>query len=193
MNFDLIVNYLYENTDSTTYDKEILKYGLEVLIYNIFTIFNMIFISVLFNKVDFGLVFIPIFTVLRLMIGGFHCKTVIGCTILMITIYVNIIMLNNFANFQHLLTFIAPILIFLLIFIKQCDENIIHLLNYNVCYKYFLIVLYSISYIILDRKNIFNASFSALLIVEIMYLMNLIKIRIKYKKHLDNVFEKRSL
>ena len=38
MNFKNIVNKLCSQFDSKAYDQDILKYGLEVLIYNLFTI-----------------------------------------------------------------------------------------------------------------------------------------------------------
>ena len=42
MNFKNIVNKLCSQFDSKAYDQDILKYGLEVLIYNLFTILILI-------------------------------------------------------------------------------------------------------------------------------------------------------
>ena len=57
MNFKNIVNKLCSQFDSKAYDQDILKYGLEVLIYNLFTILILIVLSILFQNCGFGLYF----------------------------------------------------------------------------------------------------------------------------------------
>lgn len=171
----IIINYLCSQFDSSEFDKEILQYGLEVLLYNLLTITILFVLSFLFHNLYFGFIFIPIFTILRILIGGFHCKTIYGCTSLMITIYCSINFVNTFVAFQNALKYLAVILIFILFFIKQCDKNTLHLKNYDIYYKYVLIALFTFLYFIFINSQAFYPIFSALLVVELMYYANVIK------------------
>lgn len=94
MKISSIIEFLCNQFDSEQYDKDILKYGLEVLIYNTLTIAILIILSLIYNNLYFGLIFIPVFSILRITIGGFHCKTVFGCTSLMIIIYTIVFFFN---------------------------------------------------------------------------------------------------
>ena len=70
MNFKNIVNKLCSQFDSKAYDQDILKYGLEVLIYNLFTILILIVLSILFQNCGFGL-FYTYFLYIENYIGRF--------------------------------------------------------------------------------------------------------------------------
>ena len=175
MNFKNFINKLCSQFDSKAYDQDILKYGLEVIIYNLFTILILIILSILFKNYKFGLYFIPTFCLLRITLGGFHCKTIFGCTFLMITIYSLTNILSKEIFYYNLLKIISPILIILLFIIKPCEENTIHLKNYNIYYKYILIFLFSLILLIFKNHSQILGLFSALFITEIMYFLNIIK------------------
>ncbi|WP_081652940.1 accessory gene regulator B family protein [Candidatus Stoquefichus massiliensis] len=170
----LIINYLFNKIGDNHYDKEVLLYGLEVLVYNIFTLFLLIIISLIFKNYYFGFFFIPVFSILRITIGGYHCKTIYGCTTLMAVIYslTNILMQFNYYNL--ILKIISPFLIFVLLFIKPSVENRINFGQFDVYYKYLLQVLFILFYFVLFNSTAFSPVFSALLIVEIMYQLYLI-------------------
>lgn len=148
IDFSRIIDYLCNKFDSSEYDKEILQYGLEVFIYNLFTLFMLIFMSILYHNIRFGIIFIPLFCCLRLMIGGFHCKTVIGCSSLMITIYTSINFISYNPVYISLLYKVAFLLIIMILFIKQCKENTIKIRQYNVIYKYVIAIIFVILYYI---------------------------------------------
>ena len=73
MNFKNIVNKLCSQFDSKAYDQDILKYGLEVLIYNLFTILILIVLSILFQNCGFGLYFIPTFCIFQTAFEYWNC------------------------------------------------------------------------------------------------------------------------
>lgn len=179
MNFKNIVNKLCSQFDSKAYDQDILKYGLEVLIYNLFTILILIVLSILFQNCGFGLYFIPTFCILRITLGGFHCKTIYGCTSLMVIIYSLTNILSKEIFYHNLLKIASPILIILLFIIKPCEENTLHLKNYNIYYKYLLIIIFSLVLIISKNKILNLGMFSALFVTELMYY-------IKYIINLEN-------
>lgn len=171
----MIVDYLYQQLDSPQYDKEILLYGLKVLIYNFFTLFLMFTIGFLMNEVAFALIFVPIFALLRIFIGGYHSKTIINCTCLMATIYISVNIIKNLTIYQLLLPYISVILIIYLFFIRQTKENTIHLNSFELQFKYLLIVFFSACYFMLQNSIYFIPVFSALLVVELMYIAKKIK------------------
>lgn len=179
MNFKNIVNKLCSQFDSKAYDQDILKYGLEVLIYNLFTILILIVLSILFQNCGFGLYFIPTFCILRITLRGFHCKTIYGCTSLMVIIYSLTNILSKEIFYHNLLKIASPILIILLFIIKPCEENTLHLKNYNIYYKYLLIIIFSLVLIISKNKILNLGMFSALFVTELMYY-------IKYIINLEN-------
>lgn len=174
MNFKNIVNKLCSQFDSKAYDQDILKYGLEVLIYNLFTILILIVLSILFQNCGFGLYFIPTFCILRITLGGFHCKTIYGCTSLMVIIYSLTNILSKEIFYHNLLKIASPILIILLFIIKPCEENTLHLKNYNIYYKYLLIIIFSLVLIISKNKILNLGMFSALFVTELMYYIKYI-------------------
>lgn len=175
MKISNIIDYLCNQFDSQEYDKEILQYGLGVLIYNFITIVILFLMSILFQNLKFGLIFIPIFCLLRMTIGGFHCKKLHTCLMLMITLYSLILILIETHNYRTLLHTIAPLLIFSLLFIKPCEKNTIHFHQHAIGYKYFLVIFFSFMHVTFKLKFSFIPIFSALLLVEILYSMQIAK------------------
>lgn len=169
MNLDNIIDYLCKQFDSGEYNKEILKYGLQVLIYNLFTILIILTISILFENLQFGLMFLIFFGTLRVSFGGFHCKTLIGCTTLMTSISILVNILSKIVIYKNIIELLALIMIGLLFFIKPCKENTFKLKYYNVCYKYIFIFIFLLINTNYKNSIIFVPAFSALLFAEIMY------------------------
>ena len=172
-NFEKIINYISNYTDSSAFDTETVKYGLQVFIYNLFTIILLFTLSIAFNNIIFGLIFILFFCILRIVIGGFHCKTIIGCTSLMIFIYsiINFLSKNNL--YQDILYYISILLILIILFIKPYAENTLNLKTKLKYYRNILIIFFIITFLFFDNATVFfTAVFSALFITEIMYVLN---------------------
>lgn len=110
-----ISDLLIKKSNSNIYNKEIVEYGLQVLIFNSFTILTILFISYLFSDITFGFFFLITFGFLRITIGGFHAKTIYRCTLMMISIMlINLLLRNNQIYFTILKIFsIISILIFI--------------------------------------------------------------------------------
>ena len=176
-NFEKFINYISKYTDLSLFDNNALKYGLQVLVYNIFTIVLLLVVSIIFNNIIFSLIFIPIFCILRITIGGFHCKTIIGCTLLMASIYSIINILSKNIMYQKTLYYISLPLVLFLMIIKPSSKNTINLKNNYICYKYILITFLLIIFLFFSNiTNFFTPIFSALLITEIMYILNFINL-----------------
>ncbi len=173
MKIDNVIDFLVSQIDGNEFDRDILKYGLEVLVFNTLTLFILIFLTILFKNYLFGFIFIPIFCFLRITIGGFHCKTIYACTLLMITIYSTINYLSKILLFQNILHIISPLLIFLILFIPPCEENTIHLGNHYIFYKYILFIFFSIVFFANYKGIYFTPTFSSLLVVLLMYIIRI--------------------
>lgn len=171
MRIDFIINFLLNQFDSSNFDKDVLKYGLQVVIYNAFTIVLLVLLSIICNKLFFGLLFIPIFCGLRITIGGFHCKTLIGCISSMTLIYILILFLSNIDLFNTFLIYVSPLLILLLLFVKSCEENTIHINTYLIHYNYVLIIIFTLLYTLFYKSIFFTPIYSALFVAEITYIL----------------------
>lgn len=172
--FRFVIDFLCQQFNNDEFDKDVLNYGLEVLLYNIFTIVILIILTIMFKNYLFGLYFIPIFCILRITLGGYHCKTVYGCTLTMITIYSLVNVISNTIWYEYIIHVISIFLILGLLFIKPCEENTLHLKKYDILYKYIFIVIFSLSLICFFESENFIPIFTALFVVELMYLANII-------------------
>ncbi|MCB8569027.1 accessory gene regulator B family protein [Faecalibacillus faecis] len=62
-------------------DIDIFNYGIFVILYNMFLIFNILIIGLFFYKFSFALQFLLFWTPYRIFIGGSHCSTPLRCWI----------------------------------------------------------------------------------------------------------------
>ncbi|WP_050637046.1 accessory gene regulator B family protein [Candidatus Stoquefichus sp. SB1] len=166
-----ISDLLIKKSNSNIYNKEIVEYGLQVLIFNSFTILTILFISYLFSDITFGFFFLITFGFLRITIGGFHAKTIYRCTLMMISIMlINLLLRNNQIYFTILKIFsIISILIFIYLHPSKKNTLSIKLKNFNLLTFFCFLIIYIITF---NKNEIFIPIFSALLTVEILYFIN---------------------
>lgn len=86
-----VIDYLCSKSYIKENEKNFYLYGLKVLILNLTSIFISWIIAILFKNTFFGLLFLLCFTIIRVNLGGYHCKTSSKCMIsfLIINIIVN--------------------------------------------------------------------------------------------------------
>ena len=99
---DKIKNRIISNNE-TEYDYDIIKYGFEVLFFNIISTSLLLFITIYTNELCFGSTFIIVFSLLRVKFGGFHCKTPLRCLLTMFVIFYSIILFKNYLNIFSIL------------------------------------------------------------------------------------------
>lgn len=92
----LAIDYLCNKSYIKENEKSFYLYGLKVLILNFTSTFISWIIAILFNNTYFGLLFLLFFTILRVNIGGYHCRTSSKCMLsfLIINIIVNFIYMH---------------------------------------------------------------------------------------------------
>lgn len=72
-----ICSFFHENTKD---DEEILEYGVQLIVENIFKTAVMLLITFVIGRVKDYLIFLAVFSFLRGEAGGKHCMTNLGCT-----------------------------------------------------------------------------------------------------------------
>ncbi len=86
-----IANYLIKKNIILGGDKEIYMYGLFVILYNSFLVFDILLLGLLFNQLEFSTLFLLFWTPYRILVGGSHCSTPFRCWV--------------FFNFYYLLSY----------------------------------------------------------------------------------------
>ena len=138
---------------SKEYDWEILKYGFEVLLFNAISIIVILLVASLSKQVSFGVFFMLSFAVLRITIGGYHCKTLWCCLLSMIVLFNIVLYLSQLPLYVYSLKVLSILLIVKL-----------HKIECN-----FLRNIYLILYVILFRSVVFLPIFSGLLLGILLY------------------------
>lgn len=155
---------LYSRVDQNKYDFDILKYGLEVFFYNLFTVLLLLFLSWMVSNIKFGLIFIISFCFLRVVIGGYHAKTIAHCTILTSLIFLLAFLIYIF---QFKLKYMSIIFVILMIFLyKYC------LSSYQIKFKLLIFSLYNFIYFFtLDIPIISQTIYISLFLSELLFFI----------------------
>jgi len=118
INKNIIFLQKYGVNMETEDDKDVYKYGLRILYYYIIDIGIILSISALFNKLYESAIILFIFALFQIFGGGYHAKTKLKCTSLMIigvitgNILINIIL--NYKIFMIISVIILSIVIFII-------------------------------------------------------------------------------
>lgn len=100
----IIADFLCRKNVISDEYKEICAYGYEVLFFNLFNAFLILFLGVLLDKLAYSITFFLIFAVLRQYCGGFHAKSTFACTIAYITSYLFVIITSGSKNIDEIYT-----------------------------------------------------------------------------------------
>lgn len=117
-------NYIQEK------NRESYQYGMLVLIMNIIPIIIILGISIAFNKLAYGLFFLISFIPIRINLGGYHCKEIKNCIITFVVIYLYIIHMNFFTNYEFI-KFFGVVCILLILCFNPISYNENSIINNN--------------------------------------------------------------
>lgn len=156
-----LISKLQDSDTLNEYNSEILVYGLEVLLYNGFTVALVLCISLFFNELYFGTLFLIAFSIFRILFGGFHAKTIYSCTIIMIIIILGVHFINKVDFFHYYFMNVVTLIAYCLIyFIMQ---------NRYVYKKCIIVIIFCTFLILCDIPNIYIPVILALFIAEMLY------------------------
>lgn len=174
---NIITNTLIKENIISVEDSEIYKYGIFVLLFNLSSILSIILLSVFFDSLPFTLLFLCFFIPIRIIIGGFHCKSAKNCFISFIITYLVILLLSKTLHdikFCLILGLISMLLI-----------TILHInSNKHIVFKILLILISGATCAIILTNSLFSVPFMyANLLNIILYLVPIISNHInKYYK-----------
>lgn len=175
-----ICNFLYNRKLINEQEIRIIDYGLKVIFFNLISIFSIILISLLlFRNILYGIIFLSVFIPIRIISGGYHCKTALRCAISFNSIY--IVMHSLICNIQYdlfIIFFLSIILLFIPIHINEQKK---HLTGKKQKLIKPIIILLIVVVNLLNNKVIFLSTICAHLINII--LLVLAHIQSFYKKN----------
>lgn len=108
---DYIVDKLEQNKIVINEDREVYAYGLFVILFNITTLVSFIFISVLVGELQFTLKFLAFFIPIRILLGGYHCKSAKFCFIYSHVCFFIVLMFYKYLGQFYNLSIITMIII----------------------------------------------------------------------------------
>jgi accessory gene regulator B len=182
-----VSEYFVENEIVPADDKNIYKYGIEVMISSAFGILSIILISAILGKVQDGILFLLCFVPIRVYAGGFHMNTYLTCNITFISVFLLIFSLSpilpDYLGFIFI--FISLISIALLSPIKNKHKNLSALEKKK--YMKISIIISNLWGVISTVLLIFNINIISLVSVTMlsiaifMIIEKIIKIKIRRK------------
>lgn len=155
---------------NSEYDLEVLIYGMKLLLFNGVTILMIFIISYILDNLTYGSLFLISFAIIRIAIGGYHCKTPIKCLISTSALYIMSIILYRINIYKKILL-IGSIFLLLILFIIL-----------ETCKNYLLLFIYIFLYIVmLENVRFFTPVFSGLLFGLVLYFVK--QLNEKFKKY----------
>lgn len=117
----MITKIIKEN-NNTRYTDEVILYGLKAAALNCLNIITILIVGTISDNCFFSFVFLVSFIPMRLILGGYHCNSVVKCEIYFTIIYFFIQIINStpFKIFLFLFFFF----IFCLFVKKVLDEKL---------------------------------------------------------------------
>lgn len=110
-----LYNFLYNKNLITKQDKAIIEYGIKVITFNSINIMSIIINSfILFKNLSFSIVFLIMFIPIRIVSGGYHCKTALRCFISFNSIYILMYIVVNTIKYNFITLFILSSILLLL-------------------------------------------------------------------------------
>lgn len=156
-----IIDYLIAAEIVESDDYEIYSYGIFVVLFNVICVLNIIIIGFLLNNIKYSLLFLFLFIPLRILLGGFHCKTPIRCVLFFDTLFIITYFISYY--FDILLVEIILVIIMTFIIIKHnidcSDIRIIILLDVILL----IILMFGILGVI-DFKIVLSAIFTNIIL-----------------------------
>lgn len=86
-----ITDFFYYNKIIEENEKEILLYGLQLIISSVIGISLILSFGIIFNKVIETMIFLVTFIIIRMYSGGYHANSYFKCNVTLIIVYLSII------------------------------------------------------------------------------------------------------
>ena len=94
----IITNFLIKRDVVTQKDKDIYKYGFEILLSSIIGILLVLVFGMAAGSLITSLIFILVFCSLRFKCGGYHANSYISCNIVFVTVFMVVLLIEKFSE-----------------------------------------------------------------------------------------------
>ncbi|BCN32778.1 accessory gene regulator ArgB-like protein [Anaeromicropila herbilytica] len=123
-----ITSYLISNKAAKEEDRDVYKYGLAILLYNIFLVLFIVVLSFFLHNVIATILFIATLIIMRKYTGGHHANSRVKCFTTTVIIYTLTVIVNNFQNIVPIQALVYGLLmisyVLMLMFAPICGEQI---------------------------------------------------------------------
>lgn len=156
--------YLKLSDISKKYDKEIIKYGVYLIVFNAISIMSILIIAYILDVFKYGVIYVFTIAFLRIKIGGYHCKKLQNCMITFGMLFCLTYLLSNKIIWFVFLKLISLLLIIIAgKFLKK--ESGIKLDN-------LLFLIFCIFTFFYCKSIFFVYVFTAILLAEVLYIID---------------------
>lgn len=161
-----IINLLLTNSIIKDEDIPIYKYAIFVVFFNLICVSLYLIVGILTNKLTDTFIFLVFYAPIRVIIGGFHCKTPLRCLCFTSTSYYLLVLLSNKIYFSN---YSFPILLLLTLSVAHfLLNNIYH--NRSTCL--YLCLIFVIEYLLYVYNPHLNTSIlSSWIMCSFLYLI----------------------
>lgn len=101
----MMITKIIKENNNTRYTDEVIQYGLKAIALNCLNILTILIIGLISGNCFFSFVFLVSFIPLRLVLGGYHCDSVLKCEIYFTIIY-TFIQIINFTSLKKIMIFL---------------------------------------------------------------------------------------
>lgn len=140
----MMITKIIKENNNTRYTDEVIQYGLKAIALNCLNIITILIIGLIRGNCFFSFVFLVSFIPLRLVLGGYHCDSVLKCEIYFTIIYTFIQIMNSIS--------LKKIIIFLFFFsfcllLEKIFNDKLHLTSKSIL----ILIIYGIILIVLKN------------------------------------------
>ena len=94
----LVTNYLVKREVVNQDEKDVYKYGFEILFSTILGICIVLILGLTAGSLMTSLIFIAVFCSLRIKCGGYHADSYLSCNVVFTTVFLIVLMVEKFSE-----------------------------------------------------------------------------------------------
>ncbi len=122
----VITNFLIKREVVNQDEKDIYKYGYEILISSIIGILLVLILGLITNSLIVSMIFIAVFCSLRFKCGGYHADSYVACNLVFTTVFIIVLLIEKFSEkvlISSAILFMIYLMGFLVMYMYAPVEN----------------------------------------------------------------------
>lgn len=166
-----IINYLTTQHIIQSDETDIYEYALFVVNFNFICLLMFLIIGKLFNELCNSIIILLFFIPLRILIGGYHCKSPKTCLLSSCLMFVIIMLIYKFINIHYFIPEIILLFSVTLVhhYVNNRDEK------QSITFIRLSIVFIDLLILIINKTNLSPHILISWSSVSVLYILNLLK------------------